>query len=68
MTARKRKRKKLTCDVCEKPFDTLGSYGGGDAEEWWVCFKCFEKADAIAEKEDRWPDAGDFARLKAQAS
>jgi hypothetical protein len=47
--------KKLICDVCGKGFGTLGSYGD---DHWWVCLKCFEKADALAALDERpWQDA-----------
>lgn len=54
---------KLACDVCGTLHATLGSYD--DENKWFVCFRCFEKADAVAEKEDRWPNGNDFAQLKA---
>ena len=54
---------KLTCDVCGKLYDTLGCYNEA-GEDWFVCFRCFEIADAAAAKEDRWPNNKDFARLK----
>lgn len=53
---------KLTCDVCGHLYQTLGVYG--DTEDWFVCLECFSKADAMAAKEDRWPDSKDFARLR----
>lgn len=55
----------LRCDVCGKPQPSLGGYGPG-CEGWWVCLKCFGKADAIAEKQDRWPNASDFQALKSR--
>jgi hypothetical protein len=53
---------KLPCDVCGKLSNTLGRYS--ENSKWWVCHRCFEKADAIAEKADRWPDDNDFAQLR----
>jgi hypothetical protein len=53
--------KKLACDACGRLYETLGSYGD---DRWFVCLRCFEKADAMAAKEDRWPSGRDFARLK----
>jgi hypothetical protein len=66
MRARKMKAGKLTCDVCGKPHATLGSYGDRDSESqmWWMCLKCFGKADDLAAKQDRWPDARDFKAVK----
>jgi hypothetical protein len=55
---------KLACDICGKLYGVLGSYGDHDDGGWWVCLKCFAKADELAEKEDRWPNARDFERLK----
>jgi hypothetical protein len=49
--------KKLRCDVCGKRYETLGGYGDSAPLGWWICLKCFGKADAIAEREDRWPEA-----------
>lgn len=54
-------KKKLTCDVCGKRHKTLGSYGDDD---WWMCLECFEKADELAAKDDRWPDERDFKAVK----
>jgi hypothetical protein len=53
--------RKLKCDVCEKLYTTLGNYGD---KEWWLCFKCFAKADALAAKANRWPDERDFRMVK----
>ena len=53
---------KLSCDVCGKFCKTLGCYD--DSGKWWICLRCFSKADAMAEREDRWPDETDVARLK----
>jgi hypothetical protein len=60
--------RKLTCDVCGKRYETLGSYSNDDVPWWWICGRCFTKADVIAASEDRWPDAKDFARLKVKAA
>ena len=53
--------KKLACDACGKPQKTLCTY---DDFRWFVCMRCFEKADAMAAKEDRWPNHQDIVRLK----
>jgi hypothetical protein len=52
---------KLVCNVCRRSCETLGQYG---VAKWWVCLRCFEAADRIAAKEDRWPDERDFLNLK----
>lgn len=54
-------KRKLICDVCGKGFDTLSIYSD---ERWAVCLHCFDKADARAVAQDRWPDARDFRALK----
>jgi hypothetical protein len=59
-------QKKLTCDICGKLYETLGSYGNHTDDEWWMCLKCFGKADELAAKEDRWPDARDFKTVKEE--
>jgi hypothetical protein len=56
--------KKLACDVCGKFYESLGSYD--DIGDWWVCWRCFEKADVMAAREDRWPEAKDFTQLKGE--
>lgn len=58
--------RKLTCDVCAKLCATLGSYGDRYDGEWWVCLRCFAKADELAAKADRWPDARDFKTVKEE--
>ena len=55
---------KMICDICGKAFPTLGRYGD---DKWWVCLKCFDKADAMASACDRWPDARDFEKLKQKS-
>lgn len=57
--------RKLKCDVCDKLYPTLGNYGD---KEWWLCLKCFAKADALAAKDDRWPDERDFQIVKSKMS
>jgi recombinational DNA repair protein (RecF pathway) len=52
---------KLICDVCGKSHESLGSYTGS---EWFVCLRCFAKIDAMAAKENRWPNHQDFIQLK----
>jgi hypothetical protein len=56
---------KLICDICGKAHETLGSYGD---DNWWICLKCFEEADALAAEEDRWPDERDFKSLQKRSS
>lgn len=56
----------MNCDICGKKFKTLGNYGDGD--KWWICLKCFDKADTRAFRDDRWPDARDFEYLRDQCS
>jgi hypothetical protein len=63
------KGNKLKCDICGKYYKTLGGYtepAVAPGEDWWVCLKCFEKADAMAEKEDCWPNEVHFRRLQEQ--
>lgn len=58
--------RKLKCDLCGKLHATLGGYeddGGSHDGSWWVCLKCFAKADKLAAKDDRWPDARDFRMI-----
>jgi hypothetical protein len=55
--------KKLRCDVCGKLYETLGGYGDSAPPGWWICLKCFAKADAIAKREDRWPEPRDFEKV-----
>lgn len=55
--------KGLICDICGKKFETLGGYG---VEDWWVCLKCFSKADACSELHDRWPNEEDFIQIKEE--
>ena len=62
MTKMRRIKTKLRCDCCGKPFQTLGGYTD-DPIIWWVCLECFEKADALAAKEDRWPANRDFEAI-----
>lgn len=56
------RKNKLACSICEKGFATLGCYNDGGG--WWLCNKCFSKADALAARDDRWPDARDYIRLR----
>jgi hypothetical protein len=51
----------LLCDICDKPQKTLGVHEGS---KWSICMKCFERADAIAERQDRWPNDDDFVYLR----
>jgi len=51
--------KTIACDICRKKQATLGGYVPG----WWVCYQCFEKADASARKENRWIEERDFLSL-----
>ena len=57
---------KVVCDVCGKGFATLGCYGEEKekGKMWWLCFKCFNKADERSALEDEWPDARDYQHLK----
>lgn len=61
---------KIPCNICGKKFATLGSYGDEinptTGQRWWLCLQCFEKADALAALENRWPDARDFRHLKTK--
>jgi hypothetical protein len=52
----------LTCDVCQRVYETLASNSGCDG--WAVCEECFDKADYLAYLEDRWPSSSDFLTLK----
>jgi hypothetical protein len=58
-------RRTLRCDVCDKPKQVLACYT--ESQKWWVCDRCFFKADLIAATEagrdNRWPCDEDFARL-----
>jgi hypothetical protein len=54
---------KLLCDCCGKKFETLGSYGD---RNWWVCDRCFDQADLLAARDDRWPDKRDFSLVRAR--
>jgi hypothetical protein len=56
---RKRGRK-IQCSICRRWEECLMYEVPG----WWVCVDCFEKADAMAAKEDRWSKPRDFLRLK----
>lgn len=61
---------KMKCDICRKSYESLGSYsdekGPGYNGRWWMCNKCFEKADELAAKNDRWPDARDFKKVRGK--
>jgi hypothetical protein len=49
---------KLICDICGKRYDSLGKY-----ESWLICLRCYNNADVMAYREDRWPNETDFAAL-----
>jgi hypothetical protein len=60
-----RKSGKMKCDACGKLYEVLGRYGDCD---WWVCWRCFDKADRLSYEEDRWPDIRDFEAVKKLAT
>jgi hypothetical protein len=57
-----RNGKKLLCDICKTPHEILVS-NTLRYPTWHVCGWCFEKVDALAAREGRWPEAKDFLRL-----
>ena len=55
------RKKRLVCDVCGKPQSFLM---GNEDSQWKTCNNCFEKADALAALQDRWPEDADYQYLK----
>jgi hypothetical protein len=56
------KKGRLNCSCCGKAHAWLGCYG--DDRTWWLCPKCFNAADKLSAKEDRWPDERDYRAIK----
>ena len=53
--------KKYPCEVC----GTRTTLMAPNSTSWLTCNECFEKVDAMAAKEDRWPAIKDYVRLKS---
>jgi len=56
-------RSRLRCTICGKLYPAL--ICAGEDHEWRLCNKCFIKADALATREDRWPDERDYKAVQA---